>query len=169
MKVLVLMIGACFCLSSCAGTDAPNRPNDPSSKYKKYTFVAEIPVIRPSKIGLAKVQADAMSLVKKYKKGNSVASLTMEGKLRLDEPPSDAAWLSHMKNRQGNWKSKGWNYDSGTTARVYLKWYDGVGTGHGGKVVFVKNGKELGVRSIAGDRNIYGYYKDMAKLGIYIP
>lgn len=95
-----------------------------------------------------------------------VATLDLNNNIRLDESPNDEAWLKHIKS-SGRWEAEGWDFDPGTTAQVYMEYLQGVGGGWGGEVVFVKDGKKLGMRVFVG--NLYSYYRDMAKLGIYIP
>ena len=165
MKLLPLVLSVCFCLSGCAGISLSKPPGTPLPSMRGYTYVAEIPVIRPSTRNTAKLRADALALVKKHKKGNVVAYLA-RGEMQLDQPITDEVWLDSMKSL-GRWEAEGWDFDPGTTAQVYMEYLEGVGGGWGGKVVFVKDGKKLGMRVFGG--NLYSYYRDMAKLGIYIP
>lgn len=166
MKLLPLVLSVCFCLSGCAGISLSKPSGKPLPSMRGYTYVAEIPVIRPSEFGIAKAKDSAMGLVKEHKKGNVVAYL-VDGVPRFSTiPVKDAEWLDFMKSL-GRWEAEGWDFDPGTTAQVYMEYLQGVGGGWGGEVVFVKDGKKLGMRVFVG--NLYSYYRDMAKLGIYIP
>ena len=132
------------------------------------SFSAVIPVIRPSERNPAEINAAAVKLVEKHGKGNSVAYWDSSGRFVIANPTSDQAWLRNVKAGCW-WRDEDWNFDPGTTAHISIKWGDGVGAGYVGRIRFMKDGREIGMRALYGSRKYFGYYRDMAKLGIYIP
>ena len=168
MRGLIVIFGACLCLVACASTREIEEDIEAPRTDLKYSFSIEIPVMRPSQRNTSVLTTEAIELATNYQRGNVSVYLDSDSIPRLGGYPlSDKGWMKHLRGRM-TWYVDGWNYDPGTTAHVYLR-RGGVGAHYLGRVVFMKDGKELGFRAIGGNSNLLDYYRDMKKLGIYIP
>ncbi len=130
----------------------------------------EIPVVRPSTWNPDKLRAAAVGLSSKY---HTKTILTIVGErgdpVRLDPwPLTDEKWRDNILQipKKG---SEDWNWDAGTTARIRIHLSDGPGNLIVADIEYVKDGKVVAKWHKSGGFELFGYYRDMKKLGIYIP
>ena len=162
---VVKIIFACFCMCGCGTIPHIEAPG---TDMKYSYFIEGIPVLRPSTWNSEELASKTIALAEMYRKGNIVTRTDETGAIKRSAVPlTDSAWLKSFRGR--SWFDNDWNFDPGTTADVYLKGGKGDAPTLYGEVVFMKGGERLGFRAIAGGSSLLDYYRDMKKLGIYIP
>ena len=162
-----ILIIASVCMCGCVSTREVDTIEAPRTELK-YSFSIKIPVVRPSQRDTTVLTSEAIELARNHRRGNVSVYIDLDSVPRLGGYAlTDRGWMKHLRRRM-TWYVEGWNFDRGTMAHVYLR-RGGVGADYLGRVVFMKGAKELGFRAIGGNGNLPDYYRDMAKLGIYIP
>lgn len=137
----------------------------------KYEWTIQIPVVRPSSWNSRKLLNGAEKLANDFRHGNILFVFdSRSGTPTPDPAPSrlnDGWWRTSIT--EGLWYDKGWDYEAGTTAQIYLRSGGGDAPPYHGRIVFMNAGRMLGMDATAGGSDLPDYYRAMKELGIYIP